>query len=265
MTIVITGASSGIGRETARQLADKGHTVYDLSRSDKPQEGVYHLYCDVTKRETIDEAINQIKQREGRIDVLILCAGMGVTGAIEFTAEEEMQRQFDVNFYGPIRVLQSALPLMRTQQQKGKERARVVFVSSMAAVFSIPFQAMYSATKSAINAISFALVNELKSFNITVSNVMPGDVCTGFSAARRTDLTGSDVYKQMEAAITEMGRDEENGMTASYAAKKVVKAATKQNPDLYYTTDPLSSLQRLAGRLLPTRLATFIVGKMYHA
>lgn len=260
---VITGASSGIGRATARQLADKGYKVYDLSRSEKPQDGVEHLSCDVTKRDTIDTAIKHISEAEGRIDVLVLCAGMGVAGSVEFTKEEEMQRQFDVNVYGPIRVVQSALPLMRTQAKQGKERGRIVFVSSMAAVFSIPFQAMYSATKSALNAFAFALKNELKAYDITVSCVLPGNVNTGFGAARRTDLAGSDVYPNMQAAIEQMEQEENNGMTSETVAKKVVKACTKSSPSLFYTSDWLSDLECLGDRLLPTRLATWVVGKMY--
>ncbi len=261
--IVITGASSGIGRATARMMADRGEKVYDLSRSDKPQEGVVHIPCDVTDRGAIDFAIKQIADKEGRIDVLVLCAGMGVAGSIEFTKEEEMQRQFDVNVYGPIRVVQAALPLMRTQAIVGKERGRIVFVSSMAAVFSIPFQAMYSATKSALNAFAFALKNELKAYNITISSVLPGNVNTGFGAARRTDLAGSDVYPNMQAAIEQMEQEENSGMTSETVAKKVVKACMKRNPSLFYTSDWLSDLECLGNRLLPTWLANKVVGMMY--
>ena len=262
-TIVITGASSGIGRATARMMADKGNKVYDLSRSDKPQDGVEHIACDVTDRTAIEAAIGQIAKKEGRIDVLVLCAGMGVAGSVEFTKEEEMQRQFDVNVYGPIRVVQAALPLMRTQAMGKNERGRIVFVSSMAAVFSIPFQAMYSATKSALNAFAFALKNELKEYKITVSSVLPGNVNTGFGAARRTDLAGSDVYPNMQAAIEQMEQEENNGMTSETVAKKVVKACTKKNPSLFYTSDLLSDLECLGNRLLPTWLAHKVVGKMY--
>ena len=262
---VITGASSGIGRETARQLADEGYKVYDLSRSHKPQQGVEHIPCDVTRRETIEAAIRQIADREGRIDVLVLCAGMGVAGSIEFTKEEEMQRQFDVNTYGPIRVVQAALPLMRTQPVLyGKERGRIVFVSSMAAVFGIPFQAMYSATKAAINSLAFSLKNELKAYQLAVSCVQPGDVKTGFGAARRTDLDGSDVYPNMQAAIQQMEHDEENGLTAAACAKRVVKACQAKHPSLFYTSDFLSDLECLGNRLLPTCLASKVVGMMYH-
>ncbi len=262
---VITGASSGIGRETARQMADKGYKVYDLSRTHKPQQGVQHIPCDVTQRDTIDAAIQQIAQTDGRIDVLVLCAGMGVAGSIEFTKEEEMQRQFNVNTYGPIRVVQAALPLMRKQPMTNShERGRIVFVSSMAAVFGIPFQAMYSATKAAINSFAFSLKNELKAYKLTVSCVQPGDVKTGFGAARRTDLAGSDVYPNMQAAIQQMEHDEENGLTAASCAKRVVKACTQTNPSLYYTSDFLSDLECLGARLLPTWLATKVVGMMYH-
>lgn len=264
-TAVITGASSGIGRETARQLADKGYRVYDLSRSHKPQPGVEHVACDVTRRDTIDDAIRHIRDAAGRIDVLVLCAGMGVAGSVEFTKEEEMQRQFDVNTYGPIRVVQAALPLMRTQPaERGRERGRIVFVSSMAAVFGIPFQAMYSATKAAINSFAFSLTNELKAYSISVSCVQPGDVKTGFGAARQTDLDGSDVYPNMQAAIGQMEHDEENGLTAEACARRVVKACTQKHPSLYYTSDLLSDLECLGQRLLPTWLATKVVGKMYH-
>ena len=89
-TIVITGASSGIGRSTARLLADQGHRVYDLSRSRQPQEGVTHIPCDVTDKNSISQAIQTIAEQESRIDTLILSAGMGIADANEFAQKEEM-------------------------------------------------------------------------------------------------------------------------------------------------------------------------------
>lgn len=259
--IVITGASSGIGRATARIMADRGAKVYDLSRTDKPQEGVTHIYCDVTKRETIEAAIGEIAEREGRIDQLVLSAGMGIAGAIEFTEEAEMQRQFDVNTYGPIRVLQSALKVMRLQSPHGKERGRVVFISSMAGPFSIPFQAMYSASKAAINAFAMALRNELRDYNIKVSVVLPNDVKTNFQ--RSTDLNGKDVYPKMKGSIEKMIYDEAHGLSSEAVAKKVMKACTRRNPSLYYTSDWLSDLEQLAVHLFPASFVTRVVGWMY--
>lgn len=261
MVAVITGASSGIGRASAKMLVEKGYKVYDLSRTENPQEGVKHIMCDVTRRETIDEAMSQIKADVGRIDLLLLSAGMGIAGAIEFTTDSEMQRQFDVNVYGPIRVIQAALPIMRTQQKGKHERGRIVFVSSMAGEFCIPFQAMYSASKAAINSFAFGLANELKHHSITVSCVEPGDVHTNFK--RTTDLTGGDVYPQMKSAIEQMIHDEENGLTSEQVARRVMKASTARCPKLYYTSDVLSDLERFAKRIFPTSVAVWILGKMY--
>lgn len=278
---VITGASSGIGRASATVLVRHGYQVYDLSRSENPQPGVVHIDCDVTKNETITAAFNRISSEAGRIDLLLLSAGMGVAGAIEFTTESEMKRQFDVNLYGPIRVIQAALPIMRQQamqerhgifgiEGKGirslfgypyKERGRIVFISSMAAVFSIPFQSMYSASKSALNSFAFALRNELKHYYIRVSSVLPGDVHTNFK--RTTDLNGSDIYPQMKPAIEQMIHDEENGLTSEQVAKRVMRAALRRRPSIFYTSDFLSDLERFAARIVTSNMAVRIVGKIY--
>ncbi|MBQ0049873.1 MAG: SDR family NAD(P)-dependent oxidoreductase [Bacteroidales bacterium] len=278
---VITGASSGIGRASAAELVKRGYVVYDLSRTENPQAGVKHIDCDVTKTDTIQSAFAQIREEAGRIDLLLLSAGMGVAGAIEFTTESEMQRQFDVNLYGPIRVIQAALPIMRTQamqernnvfglEGKGlrsligcpyKERGRIVFVSSMTAAFSIPFQSMYSATKSALNSFAFALRNELKHYDIRVSSVMPGDVHTNFK--RTTDLNGSDIYPHMKPAIEQMIHDEENGLTSEQVARRVMRASLRRRPAIFYTSDLLSDLERFAARIVTSNMAVRIVGMMY--
>ncbi|MGM9760277.1 MAG: SDR family NAD(P)-dependent oxidoreductase [Parabacteroides sp.] len=260
--IVITGASSGIGRASARLLADQGYTVYDLSRSEKPQPDVIHVACDVTDKASVGTAIRTVFERERRIDILILCAGMGIAGAIEFTREDEMQRQFDVNTWGSIRVVQAALGGMRQQPVVGGERGRIVFVSSMAGHYAIPFQAMYSASKAAINSFAFALRNELRSHQIPVSCVMPGDVHTAFK--RTTDLTGLDVYPQMEKAIRQMEHDEANGLSSEQVARRIVRVATTRTPRLYYTSDRLSDLLRFLSRLFTSDFATRVVSWMYH-
>ena len=261
-TIVITGASSGIGRSTARLLADQGHRVYDLSRSRQPQEGVTHIPCDVTDKNSICQAIQTIAEQESRIDTLILSAGMGIAGAIEFTQEEEMKRQFDVNTFGSIRVVQALLPIMRKQPILQGERGRIVFVSSLAGHYAIPFQAMYSASKAAINSFAFALRNELRQFPIQVSCVMPGDVHTAFK--RTTDLSGKEVYPHMEKAIAQMERDEANGLTSEAVARRILKVATCRSPRLYYTSDWISDLLRFLSRLFSSDFATRVVGWMYH-
>ena len=261
-TAVITGGSSGIGRATAAILVSRGYMIYDLSRSENPQEGVCHIYCDVTQTETVNEAFKLIAQKEEKgIDLLILCAGMGVAGSVEHTTDTEMIHQFDVNTFGPVRVVRQALPLLR-KNAKTRPRRRIVFVSSMAAQFGIPFQSMYSATKAAINSIAFSLSNEVRSQNITVAVVMPGDVKTNFK--RKTNLEGNGIYPNMKSAISQMEHDEQNGLSAEAVAQRVVRAATRRHISLFNTSDRLSTLECLLQRLLPTSVALYVVRKLYH-
>ena len=260
-TVVITGASSGIGRDAAALFAQCGDTVYDLSRSDKQQDGVVHIACDVTQPATVAQAFAAIASKHSHIDILILCAGSGIAGSVEHTDLDDMRRQFDVNTFGPVTVLQSALPLLRADGPTPRER-RVVFVSSMAAVFGIPFQSMYSATKAAVNALAFSLSNELHAQGISVTVVMPGDVKTNFK--RNTNLRGADIYPLMQGAIGQMERDEANGLSSVSVARKVFRAATRRRAGLYYTSDFVSDVECLLQRLLPTRFALYVVRKMYH-
>ncbi len=262
--IVITGASSGIGREVARQMADQGDVVYDLSRSDKPQEGVHHLMCDVTKRDTISLAVDTIITECGHIDTLILCAGSGVAGALEMMTEEEIQFQFDVNAFGPLRVAQAVIPYMRCQDKnKNGERGRIIFISSLGATFPLPFQGLYSATKMAINGMAYAMRNELHPFDISVTSILPGDVKTGFTAARKKNVKGDDIYIHMNDAMEEMAQDEINGHPADVMAKRIMTIANKKHVGMYYTLDWLSKVQYMLQRIAPHKLGLYVVRKMY--
>lgn len=127
---------------------------------------------------------------QGRIDILINNAGFGISGAVEFTQTEEAMRLFDVNFFGMVRMTEKVIPYMR---ENGG--GRIVNISSVAAVVPIPFQTYYSASKAAISSYSMALANEVGRFGIRVSAIMPGDISTGFTDARKKITEGDDVYR----------------------------------------------------------------------
>ena len=169
--LLITGASGGIGKATALLFASRGYRVYGLSRSPYDSGPVQHIPADVTKPDTVAAAVEQVLSREGRIDLLICNAGFGISGPVEFTSLESAHRQFDVNFFGAMTCIQTVLPHMR-QQGYG----RILCVSSVAAVLSIPFQSFYSAAKAALNALVLALANEVRPHNIQVAALMPGDI-----------------------------------------------------------------------------------------
>ena len=202
MVAVITGASGGIGRETARVLLQKGWQVICLQRHDCDVKGAQNIKCDITKQAEIDAAFAKIDQ----IDLLINNAGFGVSGCVEYTDMREIRAQFELNFFAHIAVTKAALPKLR------ESRGRIVFISSAASVFSIPFQSFYSATKAAQEAVSFALLNELKPFGISACAIRLGDVKTGFTAARQKDFAGDDVYGGAIArSVAVMESDETNG------------------------------------------------------
>ena len=177
---VVTGGTSGIGREAALYLAKNGCTVYELSRRKEGVDGLRHISADVTDEESVGAAVAQILAEAGGIDILVNNAGFGISGAVEFTDTAEAQRQLDVNFFGMVRMNKAAIAVMR-QQGSG----RIENLSSVAAPVPIPFQTYYSASKAAINSYTMALGNELRPFGITVCAVMHGDIKTGFTAARR--------------------------------------------------------------------------------
>ena len=143
---VITGASSGIGLAAVKEFLLNGDRVYGLSRRECPEQGSISIPCDVTDEAAVRAAIERIIEVEGRIDVLVCNAGFGISGAVEFTEMSEAKKQFDVNFFGTAACIRAALPHMR---EKG--RGHIIVTSSVAGSIPIPFQAFYSATKSAIN------------------------------------------------------------------------------------------------------------------
>lgn len=256
---VITGAGSGIGLSTARMLAEKGYTVYNLSRHPAKEEKNRFIFTDVSDSSTINAAVEKIIGECGRIDLLVTSAGMGVSGAVEFIKEEEMKRQFEINLFGTINTVKAVLPQMR-KQKSGK----IICISSVAAVYSIPFQAYYSASKAAINSFVDALTNEVKPFGIEVASVMPGDISTGFTAARRKTDAGDDVYSGViGSAVSAMEKDEKNGMTPDSVAKLVVKLAEKKHVAPLYTVGLQYKTLVFLSRLLPHKLAVKVVGGMY--
>lgn len=257
-TLIITGGSSGIGKATATLMAANGYKVYELSRHGENAQGITHINCDVTQPADCQRAVEQVVAAEGRIDVLISNAGMGISGAIEFTDIADARRQVDVNFFGAVNITQAVLPVMRKQQS-----GNIIFVSSVMAVYALPFQAFYSASKYAINGFAMALLNEVRPFGIKVAVLMPGDVKTGFTDARKKSLDGSDIYPNMIKAVETMEHDEQNGISSERMAAKLLQLANSSNPEPTSTVGLMYKVFLFLGRIFPARLINYIVGKMY--
>ena len=255
--VVITGASNGIGKATAAAFSQYGDCIFNLSRHDPQDANSTFIACDVTDEAQCNNAIERVLQKTGRIDVLILNAGFGISGPVETTEIAAMQRQFDVCLFGAMRVLKPALPALR--QSKGT----VLFTSSVAAVTPIPYQAFYSAAKAAINSVVMALRNELKDTGIRIAAVLPGDVKTDFTAKREKNPVNETLYPNEVKSVSKMEHDEQHGMSPERIAKQFLKLSLRKNPKPFCSVGFAYSAVCVLVKLLPARFADWILGKLY--
>ena len=238
--VLVTGASSGIGLACATHLAGRGFRVYGASRSGAASgvvAGVTMLTADVTQDASVEQAVAAVVAQEGRLDVVINNAGMGIAGPLEATTSQEAQRQFEVNFFGAVRVCRAVLPVMRRQRS-----GYIVNIGSIGGLIAIPYQSMYSASKFALEGMSESLRMEVRSFGIRVVLVEPGDHKTAITQNRRTSpLIGeADAYRaSFAAAIAKTAHDEQNGPAPEAIARLVERIVRTRHPRLRYTVGPL--------------------------
>ena len=257
--VIITGGNSGIGRQTALALKASGCTVYDFSRRDIYVDGIKHINADVTDEQTVCAAVKEVFDNEQRIDIVINCAGFGISGAVEFTALEDAKAQFDVNFFGMVNVNKAVIPYMRKSLN-----GRIVNISSVAAVAHIPFQTYYSASKAAIESYTCALGNELKPFNISVIAIQPGDICTEFTQARKKTFEGDDVYNgRISRSVAGMEKDEQKGMSAETAGRYIAKIALKEKVKPLYAIGFSYKFVCVLCKIFPGSIRNRIIGMLY--
>lgn len=260
--ILITGVSSGFGKAIALELVSQGHIVYGTSRRDAIKtEGVRFLKADVTSPSDMEQAVEEIVAKEGRIDVMINNAGFGLAGAIEDYTEEEAHLEIETNLLGAYRCSKSVLPQMRKQGS-----GTIITISSIAGLFGIPFQGFYSASKSGLEGLMQALRYEVSPYGIKVVVVNPGDFDTGFTRNRRmTANTCVSAYKDRFLTTLEViENDEGKGLKAGVLAKKVASIINKRNPRHRYIVASLD--QKLAvflSKILPSSLFFRLIGSHY--
>mgnify|MGYP002860588585 FL=1 len=184
---------------------------------------------------------------------------MGISGAVEFTPEEDAKRQMDVNFFGTYNTIKAVLPLLRKSSCPS-----IINISSVGGPLAIPFQAFYSASKMSVNALTLALANELKPFGIAVCAVMPGDIKTGFTDARIRNEDGSNYYGEtIKRAVAVMEKDERNGMPPEAIAKKIYEMSKKRDPKVLTTVGFQYKFYMFLYHVLPQNFVNKIVGRIY--
>lgn len=257
-SVLITGGTSGIGLATCRALAADGYRVFATSRNkpaDSLGEHIDWIAMDVCSDESVDKAVTQVLAACGSLDALVCNAGFGIFGSIEEVSMEAYQRQLDTNLGGLLRVLKRVLPQMREARS-----GRIALVGSIGGRAPIPFQAHYSASKAAVEAIAGALYNEVRPFGIGVSLIEPGDINTPFNAAMKWDAGSNSHYAERIRSCEQVILESlPKAPGPEIVANAIVKALTAKRPRFRYTIGPDSLMMPLGKRLLPDWLVLRLI------
>lgn len=233
-TVLITGASAGIGQATARKLAEAGYRVFGTSR--KPSatlsDGCEMLPLEVTSAESVQACVEQVLSRTGgRLDVLINNVGTGILGAAEESSAEQVQRLFDINLFGSVRMTNAVLPTMRAQRA-----GKILFLSSAGGVASVPYAGYYCATKHAIEAYAEALRLEIESFGLSAVIIAPGTVSTtAGDKALQPDRPLPAYSAAREKTAEQFVKAIRDGMDPSVVADKILEVLRAKHPQARYT------------------------------
>ncbi|MHA6280201.1 SDR family oxidoreductase [Salinimicrobium sp. CAU 1759] len=260
--VLITGASSGIGKAIAEFLQSKNFTVFGTSRNPGKQNSPFPLVAlDVTKPETIRSAVAEVISSAGKIDILINNAGVGITGPIEETPDEEIKKAFDTNFFGPINVIKAVLPEMRRNNG-----GLIINVTSIAGYMGLPYRGIYSASKGALEITTEAFRMELKDSNIKMTNIAPGDFATNIAAGRyhAPVIEGSPYEKAYGNTLKIMNEHVDRGEDPNKMAKAIYGIIQEKEPKIHYKVgEPLQKFSIALKRVLPDKVYERLLLKHY--
>lgn len=262
--VLVTGASSGIGKACAEHLAAGGYRVFGAQRHVPPAgsgpRGVEMIAMDVTDDDSVERGVQEVLSHAGRIDAVVNNAGCAYMGAVEDTTVNEAKAQLETNFFGVVRVCRAVLPAMRRQGG-----GHIVNISSLAGVLGVPFSGLYSASKFALEGMSESLRLETRRFGVRVVLIEPGDFQTQLPAMRRTTQAAeaNDTYRDAFAKFqAQQAKDEAAASTPEPVALLVEKILRSARPRLRYSVGMLG--QRIVvplKRLLPQRLFEWVLSQ----
>ena len=261
--ILITGGSSGIGKAVGEFLHHKGFTVYGTSRNPKRiTTSIFPLIqLDVRNAESIQRAVAEIIAQNGRLDVVINNAGVGITGPLEEIPAQEIKNNFETNFFGPIEVMKAVLPQMRSQKS-----GLIINITSIAGYMGLPYRSIYSASKGALELITEALRMEVKSFGIHITNVAPGDFATNIAAGRfHAPLIKGSAYEETYGkTLAMMDEHVSSGSNPNEMANAIFAIIQNSSPNGHYKVGSfLQKFSIVLKRILPDKQYEKILMKHY--
>jgi short-subunit dehydrogenase len=255
--VVVTGGTSGIGKITSEKFLNLGDTVIILSKNANDGENNLTFQCDVANLDKVKEIFEIIKNKFGRIDVLINSAGYGISGASELLPYSELKNIFDVNVIGTINCVNCALPLM-------KNGAKIINISSVMAMLPMPFRTMYAATKSAVLTYSYGLQMELEQSKIDVCAICPGQVKTNFTKNRIKNYETNLRYgKRIENAANKIDKEENARMSPAIVANQIIKQCNKKHSKPMVIIGFKYKLLYCISKFFPISLVLKVINKIY--
>lgn len=260
-SVLITGASRGIGLATATLLAQQGYTVFGTSRQPQSRtlNGFTLLRLDVRDQDSVQDCVQTVIAQAGNINILINNAGISLSGAVEEASAEDARQLFETNFFGVIRVTNAVLPHMRQAK-----RGHIINISSLAGIIGVPYLGMYAASKHALEGYSTSLRYELRQFGIHVSLVQPGDIQTGIVALSHSNPVAD--YDGIRGRVTAVhDANVGNGPAPEKVARVILRAIQSDKPKLHYTvTTGQEFWVPWMKRLLPDWLSEYFIRDAYH-
>ena len=252
--VLITGASSGIGKSIGEFLHHKGYVVYGTSRNpDKIANSLFPLIAlDVRDVASVNAAVAKVISISKRIDVVINNAGVGITGPLEEIPTSEIKNNFDTNFFGPIEVMKAVLPQMRSQKS-----GLIINITSIAGYMGLPYRSIYSASKGALELITEALRMEVKPFGIQITNVAPGDFATNIAAGRFHSplIPGSPYEIPYRNTIKMMDSHVDGGSDPAGMASAIFEIIQNPAPDIHYKIGAfMQKFSIVLKRILPDKV-----------
>ena len=258
-TVIVIGASSGIGYETALRLIGKNFNVANISRTPCSLGHVTNYAADVTVGETMEKAIADLASKSENLYGLVYCAGFSMAAPIEYASEKDYRYLFEVNYFGALRAIRAVAPYLK------KKGGRIVLVSSMGGMFPVAFDSFYSSSKAAVDMLVKGAALELEPYNIRLSSVQPGGTSTGFTFKRKvySDAENRDYAAKVKRATAALANMEQGGMSAGEVAREVVDILCEKNPPLLLQCGNKNKFFAIAKRVLPDRATQYINKKIY--
>lgn len=262
---LVTGGSSGIGAATAKILAEAGIKVYAGSRrgtvvGEHPL--IVPVKLDVNDEQLTRETVQAIVKAEGRLDAVVCNAGAGIYGPVEDTTDAEAREQFETTYFGSLKTIRCCLPVFRKQGF-----GRIITITSVMAVLQLPYQGFYSSAKAALLSLSQSLSMELKGTGIQCCSILPGDVATGFTSARKKTAAAQEPdspYKEgMEKNLAKIEKDELGGMQPEVIGKAVLRQLKRRRMAVRVIPRIDYKAVGLLVRILPARWVLAIVRLIY--